>query len=128
VKSDKITEFLQQRIDANDFPSAVYLAAEKGQIILHDALGFAVVDPERIPASLETIYDLASLTKPLITGLLAAILIERGEIDPTESIGKLLPEFYTSINSEITVNQLLMHTSCFLPGGHSIFWLTKKKR
>jgi len=125
VKSDKITEFLQQRIDANDFPSAVYLAAEKGQIILHDALGFAVVDPERIPASLETIYDLASLTKPLITGLLAAILIERGEIDPTKSIGKLLPEFYTSINSEITVNQLLMHNS-MLPAWRPFYLLVNE--
>ena len=125
MKSDKITEFLQQRIDANDFPSAVYLAAEKGQIILHDALGFAVVDPERIPASLETIYDLASLTKPLITGLLAAILIERGEIDPTKSIGKLLPEFYTSINSEITVNQLLMHNS-MLPAWRPFYLLVNE--
>jgi len=111
MRSEAISSFLQQRIDANDFPSAVYLVAENGEIIFHDALGHAVAEPEKIAARSDTICDLASLTKPLVTGLLASMLIEQGELDPNETIGNLLPEFYTSINSEITINQLLMHTS-----------------
>ena len=126
MRSEKITEFLQERVDANDFPSAVYLVSEKGEIVYQDAVGFAVKQPEQIASSVETIYDLASLTKPLVTGLLAAILIERGEIDPTESIGKLLPEFYTSVNSEVTVNQLLMHTS-MLPAWRPFYLLVNGK-
>ena len=100
--------------------------SEKGEIVYQDAVGFAVKQPEQIASSVETIYDLASLTKPLVTGLLAAILIERGEIDPTESIGKLLPEFYTSVNSEVTVNQLLMHTS-MLPAWRPFYLLVDEK-
>jgi CubicO group peptidase (beta-lactamase class C family) len=111
MKADTISTFLQERIDAGDFPSAVYLVGEKGEIVFQDALGFAVVEPERIEAKLDTIYDLASLTKPLVTGLLTTILIERGKLDPNETVGNLLPEFYVSSNAEITVNQLLMHTS-----------------
>ena len=111
MRSEAISSFLQERIDANDFPSAVYVVAENGEIIFHDALGHAVADPQMVAARSDTIYDLASLTKPLVTGLLAAMLIEQGELDPNETIGNLLPEFYTSINSEITINQLLMHTS-----------------
>jgi CubicO group peptidase (beta-lactamase class C family) len=111
MRSDAISSFLRERIDAGDFPSAVYLVAENGEIIFQDALGYAVADPQQIPARLETIYDLASLTKPLVTGLLATIMIERGLLDPNETIGNLLPEFYTSSNSELTINQLLMHTS-----------------
>ena len=126
MRSEKITEFLRKHIDANDFPSAVYLVSEKGEIVYQDAVGFAVKQPEQIASSVETIYDLASLTKPLVTGLLAAILIERGEIDPTESIGKLLPEFYTSVNSEVTVNQLLMHTS-MLPAWRPFYLLVDEK-
>ena len=126
MRSEKITEFLQERVDANDFPSAGYLVSEKGEIVYQDAVGFAVKEPEQIASSVETIYDLASLTKPLVTGLLAAILIERGEIDPTESIGKLLPEFYTSVNSEVTVNQLLMHTS-MLPAWRPFYLLVNGK-
>jgi CubicO group peptidase (beta-lactamase class C family) len=111
VEANPISSFLQDRIDANDFPSAVYLVAEKGRVIFQDALGFAVIEPERIEARLDTIYDLASLTKPLITGLLTTILIERGDIDPTERIGNLLPDFHVSGNAELTVNDLLMHVS-----------------
>jgi len=111
MRADQISLFLEERVNAGDFPSAVYLVAEKGEIVFQDALGYAVVEPERIEARLDTIYDLASLTKPLVTGLLATILIERGELDPNDPIGDLLPEFHVSANAEISINQLLMHIS-----------------
>lgn len=111
MKADPISEFLQQRIDAGDFPSAVYLVAEKGEVIFRDARGHAVAEPEKIEASVDTIYDLASLTKPLITGLLAAMLVDRGEIDLGAAVGNILPEFYVSSNAEITVDRLVLHTS-----------------
>jgi CubicO group peptidase (beta-lactamase class C family) len=107
----EISQFLQERIDAKDFPSAVYLVAENGEIVFQDALGFAVVEPERIEAKPDTIYDIASLTKPLATGLVVTRLVESGKLDPNEPIGNLLNEFYSSSNAEITVNQLMMHTS-----------------
>lgn len=109
--SESISQFLQERIAVNDFPSAVYLIAEKGEIVMHEALGFAVVEPERIPARLDTIFDLASLTKPLVTGLITAKLVESGKLDPNEPIGNILNEFHSSVNAEITVNQLAMHIS-----------------
>lgn len=108
---DQITKFLQERINAGDFPSAVYLVAEKGNIILHDALGYAVVEPERIEAKIDTIYDLASLTKVLITGLLTARLIEIGEIQLDARVSIYLKEFDTEGKRMITVSDLLTHTS-----------------
>jgi serine-type D-Ala-D-Ala carboxypeptidase len=111
LMSEQISQFLNERIKAGDFPSAVYLVAEKGEIVLQDALGFAVVEPEKVEAKLDTIYDLASLTKPLVTGLLIAKLVESGKLDPQERIGDLLNEFHVSGNAEITINQLMMHTS-----------------
>ena len=73
---------------------------------------------------MDTIYDLASLTKVLVTGLLVTMLIERGLLDPNERIGNLLPEFYTSGNAEVTVNQLLMHISGF-PAWRPFYLLTE---
>lgn len=113
MKSAEINEFLQFRIDAGDFPSAVYLVAEKGEIILQDALGFAVVEPEKIAAKIDTIYDLASLTKPLITGLLCAKLIENGEINLTDKISRHIREFVSSDKRNITLEHLLIHNSGF---------------
>ncbi len=75
---NQIEELLTERIAAGDFPSAVYLVAESGQAMFAGALGDAVREPVRHPAALDTIYDLASLTKPLVTGLLSAILTEHG--------------------------------------------------
>ena len=91
--NEKISAFLSERIAANDFPSAVYLVAEKGEIVYHEALGNAVVTPEVIPARLDTIYDLASLTKPLVTGLLTAVLADRNEINVDWIICNYLDEF-----------------------------------
>ena len=111
MRSDSISNFLQERIDANDFPSTVYLIAEKGEIVFQDARGYAAVEPEKIEVKIDTIYDLASLTKPLITGLLATKLIADNEINADHRIGDLLNEFYISGNAEISVKELLTHTS-----------------
>jgi serine-type D-Ala-D-Ala carboxypeptidase len=113
MKNDQISEFLQTRIDARDFPSAVYLVAEKGEIVFQDALGLAVVEPEKIEARIETIYDLASLTKVLVTGLLAAKLIEAGEINLSDKISKYFGEFETDEKRDITIGNLALHNSGF---------------
>lgn len=120
---NSISEFLQSRIEAKDFPSAVYLVAEKGEIVFQEAMGDAVVDPRKLlntayvpeilPATLETIYDLASLTKVLVTGLLCAKAIETGEMVLSDRIEKFLPDYDGEDKREITIENLLTHTSGF---------------
>lgn len=102
---------LLERIEAGDFPSAVYVVAERAHVVLADALGDAVKDRERHKATLDTIYDLASLTKPLITGFLCALRLERGEIKLDERIARYLSEFETNDKRDITIQHLLTHTS-----------------
>jgi len=111
----KISNFLQERIEAGDFPSAVYLVAEKGEIVLHEALGYAVIKPERIEAKIDTIYDLASLTKPLVTGLLCAQLFEEGDMSLDSGIAEFLPQFNTEDKRKITIKDLAVHTSGMIP-------------
>lgn len=119
----KVSSFLRSRIEAGDFPSAVYLIAEKGHAIFADALGDAVREPESRLANLDTIYDLASLTKPLITGMLCALLIERGEIDLDSRIADYLPEFDRADKQTITLRTLVTHTSG-LPAWRPLYLLT----
>ncbi len=113
LMKNKISDFLQTKIVEGDFPSAVYLVAEKGEIASQDALGLAVVEPEKIKANADSIYDLASLTKVLVTGLLCAKLIENGEINLNDKIAKYFSEFDTDEKREITIENLLTHTSGF---------------
>ncbi|HMG73391.1 MAG TPA: serine hydrolase [Pyrinomonadaceae bacterium] len=106
-----ISEMLRGRIDAGDFPSAVYVIAEHGLPVFADALGDAVREPQTHPASLETVYDLASLTKPLVTGHLCARLVQLGELTLDNSVANYLREFDRPDKHQITVRQLLTHTS-----------------
>ena len=126
MKSEKISKLLQSRIEAKDFPSAVYLVAEKGEIIFQDALGFAVVEPERIEAKTDTVYDLASLTKPLVTGLLCAKLIESSKLNLEDKIIRFFILFNRENRSGITIENLLTHTSGF--AAWKPFYLMTDKR
>lgn len=117
---------LSERIEAGDFPSAVYCVAQGGRAIFADALGDAAREPERHPATLETIYDLASLTKPLVTGLLCARMIVRRRLELDEPVATYLDEFRQPEKDEITIRQLLTHTSG-LPAWRPLYLLAKNQ-
>lgn len=108
---ETIDEMLAGRIAAGDFPAAVYLVAERGGARFAGALGDAVREPRRLPATLETIFDLASLTKPLVTGMLTALLVERGRVEPDAPVADYLPEFAGGDKRGVTVRHLLTHSA-----------------
>ena len=114
---------LAGRIEAGDFPSAVYLVAERGRVRFSDALGDAVREPARHPATPETIYDLASLTKPLVTGMLLAQFVERGAVGLDSPVADYLPQFGAGDKRAVTVRHLLTHTSG-LPAWQPLYLLT----
>lgn len=125
--ANTISLFLDERIAAGDFPSAVYLVAEKGSAIFADARGNAVASSQPIPATHETIYDLASLTKPLVTGLLCSRRIEAGELTLDSSLAHYLAEFDRTDKQDITVRHLLTHTSG-LPAWQPLYVLADGER
>jgi len=117
---------LRSRIDAGDFASAVYVVAKNGAAVFADAQGDAVRQPEAHAATLETIYDLASLTKPLVTGLLCARLVESGQLTLDTSVAQYLPEFDRPDKHHITVRELLTHTSG-LPAWRPLYLIANEK-
>lgn len=104
-------EYLASRVEAEEIPSAVWLTGVGESVSDEGAVGWACVEPEKVPATTETIYDLASLTKPLITSPLALILARLEGFDLHGPVRRLLPEFDRSDKREITLLQLLTHTS-----------------
>jgi len=77
-----IDDFLRREIEVGSFPGAVYGIGSSRGIERENALGHAVTVPLRIPATLDTIYDCASLTKPLITTTLALQMLDLEAIRP----------------------------------------------
>lgn len=120
-----ISKFLQDRIDEGDFPSAVYLVAEKGEILMQDALGFAVVEPEKIEARIDTIYDVASLTKVLVTGLLIANMVDSGDLGIDDVVSDHLESAKDSAVGQLTIKSLLTHTTG-LPAWRPFYLLADK--
>jgi serine-type D-Ala-D-Ala carboxypeptidase len=120
----QLTTLLEKHIETGEFPSAVYLVGERGEIIYTAALGYSVVEPYRLANKPDTIYDLASLTKPLITTLLCAKRIELGELTLDSSVSHYLAEFDRTDKQMITVRELLTHTSG-LPAWRPLYLLTE---
>ncbi|MEK6373144.1 MAG: serine hydrolase domain-containing protein [Acidobacteriota bacterium] len=89
-----IDDFLRREIDVGSFPSASYAIGSFSGIEQEGVLGHAVAVPLRIPAAVDTIYDCASLTKPLIT---TALVLQELELDQRVH--------------GYTVRELLTHTS-----------------
>lgn len=122
--NEKLSALLTEHINSGEFPSAVYLVGERDEVIFADALGHSVVEPYRIANKLDTIYDLASLTKPLITGMLSARRIELGELTLDSSVSHYLPEFDRTDKQMITVRELLTHTAG-LPAWRPLYLLAE---
>lgn len=124
TRNEQLSNLLQTHIDAGEFPSAVYLVADRDEIVYEDALGHSVVEPYRIANKLDTIYDLASLTKPLVTALLCARRIELGELTLDSSVSHYLAEFDRTDKQIITIRELLTHSSG-LPAWRPLYLLAE---
>ena len=98
-----LDNFLRSEIDIGSFPSASYAVGSLSGIEHENALGNAVAVPVRIPANTQTIYDCASITKPLITGTLILQAVAEGRIG--------LDDEYRGY----TFRELLSHTSGLRP-------------
>jgi CubicO group peptidase (beta-lactamase class C family) len=94
-----IADFLAREIELGSFPSASYAIGSSRGIEESGALGHSVVVPLRIPATVDTIYDCASITKPLITTALVLQAVAEGRFS-------LDDEFHG-----FPIRRLLTHTS-----------------
>lgn len=96
---------------ANDiFPGGVLLVAAADSVVFFEAYGYADVFSKR-PMTKETVFDLASLTKPLATTLVVMQLVSQHKLRLDQNLGSILPLLYNSDKSRITLKQLLCHTS-----------------
>ena len=104
-----VERFLAGEIEAGSFPGAVALVGSRDEVLAEAAAGAASLEPERADASAATLYDLASLTKPLCAGALAA---RAGSTLPLDAApGRYFPGWKRTRYDGITVGSLLTHTS-----------------
>lgn len=106
---NEIDQVVQQAIDRRELPGAVIAVGRRGHIVYRKAFGYRAVEPERIPMTVDTIFDLASLTKVVATATSVLILVERGRVRLGDPVARYIPEFGQNGKQRITVEQLLTH-------------------
>lgn len=102
-------------VAARSLPGAVY-RLERGAAHAERAYGWLDFGPDAAPVSLDTVFDVASLTKVLVTAPAILLLHEAGQIDLEAPLLRYLPECAGGGKDAITVRQLLTHTSGLLAG------------
>jgi uncharacterized protein YbbC (DUF1343 family)/CubicO group peptidase (beta-lactamase class C family) len=92
-------------------PGAVVLVWHNGQVIYRKAFGHRSLEPRREAMTVDTIFDLASLTKVVATTTAVMQLVERGKVRLNDPVAKYIPEFAQNGKDDITVRELLTHFS-----------------
>ena len=96
-------------------PGCVVAVGRKGNIVYLKAYGNRQVEPEEVAMTTDTIFDLASLTKPLATATSVMKLVEQGKIRLHDRVEQYLPEFGNNGKQQITVYHLLTHQGGLTP-------------
>jgi uncharacterized protein YbbC (DUF1343 family)/CubicO group peptidase (beta-lactamase class C family) len=111
----KIDEAVRTSIERKETPGAVVLVARKGRIVYRKAFGDRAIEPKREPMTIDTIFDLASLTKIVATATSIMILVERGKVSLADPVALYIPEFGKNGKERITVEQLMTHRAGLPP-------------
>jgi CubicO group peptidase (beta-lactamase class C family) len=107
---EPVNNLMQAAVAENIFPGGVLLVSKANTVAFFEAYGYADIFSKR-PATKETVFDLASLTKPLATTLAVMRLILQGRMELDQQLGSILPRFKNSDKSRITIKHLLCHNS-----------------
>jgi CubicO group peptidase (beta-lactamase class C family) len=117
-KLARVDKALDQAIARSEIPGAVVVAQmpRDGERLEHESVrGAAVLKPERIAMARDTIFDLASLTKPIATATSLMLLAADGRVDLDDPVAKVLPPFGERGKEAVTIRHLLTHTSGLKP-------------
>jgi CubicO group peptidase (beta-lactamase class C family) len=98
-------------IAAGAFPGAVLRVARGTEVVYHSAFGSRSLEPEAAPMKADTIFDVASLTKPLATSTAVMLLVREGKIRLDDRVTRFFPNFGVHGKTHVTVRSLLAHCS-----------------
>jgi uncharacterized protein YbbC (DUF1343 family)/CubicO group peptidase (beta-lactamase class C family) len=110
-----IDAIVQKAVDDGNIPGAVVLIGHNGKVVYRKAFGSRSLEPTHEPMTVDTIFDLASLTKCVATATSVMKLIEDGRVRLNDPVSAYLPDFAQNGKADITVRELLTHYSGLPP-------------
>src|SRR5215471_8354719 len=115
VKLGAVDSIIEQAIADGNIPGAVLVVGHNGKVIYRKAYGHRALEPRRELMTLDTIFDLASLTKVIATTTAVMQLMELGKIRLNDPVAKYIPDFAQNGKDDISIRQLLTHYSGLAP-------------
>jgi CubicO group peptidase (beta-lactamase class C family) len=110
IQGDSLQTLLTAGLAEGIYTAAVALVGKKGQLLWQGAAGRASRDRQSPPVTMDTVFDLASLTKPLATALALMLLADRGLLSLTTTLGEVLTAPWLPPDKRpLTVKSLLAH-------------------
>lgn len=114
AKLSKLDSVANFAIDDKMTPGIQLLVARKGKVIYDKNFGYHTYSKQR-KVRAEDLYDLASLTKILVTLPLLMELVEHGSVDLDDRLGDILPQYKKTNKSQITLKEMLSHYARLQP-------------
>lgn len=110
-----IDEIVAEGLLREEFCGCVVLVGRSSGIVFEKAYGDRQILPAREPMTVDSVFDLASLTKPIATGTCLMTLVEAGKLRLQDPVARHIPEFAVNGKEPITVEQLLTHQAGLIP-------------
>ncbi len=107
----QIDHLVAEALAERKMPGCVVAIGRRGKLAFLKAYGNKQVQPSVVPMTTDTVFDLASITKPVATATSIMLLIEQGKLRVTDRVAAHLSEFAVNGKEGITVYQLLTHQS-----------------
>jgi len=112
---EAVDAIMQEAVAKGNIPGAVALVGHNGRIVYRKAFGWRSLEPAREVMTVDTIFDLASLTKCIATATAMTQLIERGQVRLNDPVAAYLPAFAQNGKENMTVRELMTHFSGLSP-------------
>jgi uncharacterized protein YbbC (DUF1343 family) len=114
-KLEAIEPLIRQEIEQRRLPGAVVLIGLGDRVVYHRAIGNRAQLPSRETMTIDTVFDLASLTKVVATTTSVMMLLEQGKLRLVDRVATFIPGFERYGKADITVRHLLTHVSGLRP-------------
>ena len=106
---------MKKAVADGNIPGGVLLVGHNGRVVYRRAFGYRSLEPAREPMTLDTVFDLASLTKCVATTTSIMKLVQEGRVRLNDPVAAYLPEFAQNGKQDITIRELLTHYSGLAP-------------
>ena len=110
-----VDAIVEKAVAEGNIPGAVLLVGHNGKVVHRRAFGERSLEPLREPMTIDTVFDLASLTKCIATATSIMKLVEQGRIRLGDSVATYLPDFAQNGKKDVTIRDLLTHYSGMPP-------------